>query len=836
MANESGRDDAEQLTEADTRRLFITPKLVSAGWDRRPHGLSERRYFTDGRIVLSGREAWRRKGKRADYVLRSSRDFPLAVVEAKRYNAAAAEALQQAKEYAQILDLKFAYATNGSQIIEFDFLTGEESLLDNFPTPEELLERLFADTPFLDEKLAQTLLQPLDFSRGKPPRYYQEIAINRAVASILSGQKRLLLTMATGTGKTQTAVQIVWKLWQSGWRAYQGRFGKPRVLYLADRNILVDDPREIEFASFGDARWKIEGGEANKSRDIYFATYQSIAADETRPGLYKEYPPDFFDLIIVDECHRGSSRANSVWREILNWFEPGFQLGLTATPLREESQDTYAYFQQPVYEYSLRQGINDGFLAPYRVHRVLTSFDAVGWRPTRGQVDRFGRTIPEGEYHTPDFDKVISLKARTEAVARHLSDHLKQTDRFAKTIVFCVDQEHAAQMRDAIADANADLVRSDPDYVCRVTAAEGNVGRAHLSAFQAVDTTTPTILTTSQLLTTGVNAPTVKNIVLVRPINSMIEFKQIIGRGTRVREDCGKLFFDIIDYTGSATRLFADPAFDGKPVRVTEEQITDDGEAIAASFATLESDSEQIDDSSSLAPPDSLQDQTDREPRKYYVDDGHSSILAHYVSELDAEGRQLRTYAWDSVVAEEISKLCNSADELSAKWADRNSRLTIIELLRDRGIQVSKLPELFGRSDVDPLDVLRNVAFKEPLLTRLERAEAVKKHETDFFAQYGDVARKVLFSLLDKYSQFGIDQLSIPDVLKTPPISDFGNVIEIAGRFGGTEALRDAVDFLQTLIFKTPRQHTPRPTPVFIRRFDSNISLRREDMYDDEDQ
>ena len=346
---------------------------------------------------------------------------------------------------------------------------------------------------------------------------------------------------------------------------------------LADRNFLVDDPKDKTFSAFGDARYKIEGGLVVLSRELYFATYQSIARDERRPGLYKEFPRDFFDLVIVDECHRGSSREESNWREILAWFQPAYQLGMTATPLRDENRDSHLYFGNPVYTYSLKQGINDGFLAPYRVHRIVTQWDAAGWRPSKDDLDRYGRQIPDDVYTTGDFERRVALRARTQAVARHLTDFLKKTDRFAKTIVFCVDQEHASEMRAALNNLNADFVQQYPDYVCRVTSDEGDIGRSHMQRFQDVETRTPAILTTSQLLTTGLDAPTCRNVVLVRLVNSMVEFKQIIGRGTRVRDDYAKLTFNILDYTGTATRNFADPAFDGDPAFATEEEIDEYG-------------------------------------------------------------------------------------------------------------------------------------------------------------------------------------------------------------------------------------------------------------------
>ena len=520
------------LTEADTCRKYVLPKLYAAGWT--DDQISEQKSFTDGRIVVTGDKVRRLAQKRADYILRYRRDFPIAVVEAKSIYAKPGDGLQQAKDYAQILGLKFAYATNGNRIVEHDFLTGRDNDIDGFPTADELWGRL-RTSEGINDATAERVLTPCYHLSGKSPRYYQDIAINRTVQAILQGKRRVLLTLATGTGKTLIAFQVCYKLWNSRWNR-TGEHRRPRILYLADRNILVDDPKDKTFTPFGDARWKIEG-QAKKSREMYFATYQAIARDERRPGLYREFPRDFFDLVIVDECHRGSARDESNWREILDYFEPAFQVGMTATPLRQDNRDTYSYFGNPLYTYSLKQGIEDGFLAPYRVHRIVSTVDAAGWRPTKGELDRYGREIPDGEYGTKDFEHLVALKARTEAIARNLSDFMKNTDRFGKTIVFCVDQEHAEEMRKALNNCNADLVKDHPDYVARVVSDEGKIGRGFLDRFTELESLVPAIVTTSQMLTTGVDVPTCKNVVLVRVINSMTDFKQIIGRGTRVRDD-----------------------------------------------------------------------------------------------------------------------------------------------------------------------------------------------------------------------------------------------------------------------------------------------------------
>jgi type I restriction enzyme, R subunit len=774
-------------TEADTCRKFVVPKLVAAGWDTDPYSIAEQRTITDGRIVPAGKGFIRKTPKRVDYLLRYRRDFPLAVIEAKAAYKSAGDGVQQAKQYAEMLGLKFAYATNGQEIIEIDYVAGREQRVDNYPTPDELWARYRATSGLTDDA-AERLLTPSNYGVGKSERYYQQIAVNRAVEAILKGDRRLLLTMATGTGKTVVAFQICWKLWSARWNR-AGRYRRPKILYLADRNILVDQPKDGIFAAFGDARYKLESGKVVKSREMYFAIYQALAEDERRLGLFKEFPRDFFDLIIVDECHRGSARDESAWRAILEYFAPAAQLGMTATPVRREARDTYRYFGNPLYEYSLRQGIDDGFLAPYRVHRVVTEWDAAGWRPSTDELDRYGRAIPDDEYQTKDFERVVALRARTEAIAAHLTEFMRKQDRFAKTIVFCVDQEHADEMRRALHNRNRDIAAQYPDYVCRVTADEGGIGRGHLDRFQDVDTKTPTILTTSQLLTTGVDAPTCKNVVLARVVGSMTEFKQIIGRGTRVRDDYGKLWFNIIDYTGSATRLFADPDFDGDPARITEEELAEDG------TVTVIADT-PIGEEPAPAGPEILEPPSE-ERRKFYFDSGQVEVAAHLVYELDPNGKQLRVVRYTDYVAETVRTLYPAPRELQSGWADPARRPEIIAGLAERGIDFAALREAAGQPDADPFDLLCHVAFNAPLRTRRERAQRLRSERKDFFERYGNGARQVLEELLEKYAEYGDAQFAIPDILMVPPISQHGRVPDIIKLFGGVEQLRSAVTELQ---------------------------------------
>lgn len=800
------------MNEADTCRTYVVPKLQTAGWETAPYSIAEQRTFTNpkGRVRIVAGKIVRGKPKRADYILRYRNDFPIAVVEAKANYKTPGAGLQQAKDYATLLGQKFAYSTNGTGIVEFDFITGVEKPVDAFPSPEELWSRLHASDP-LSAAVQERLVVPNHADPERPPRYYQQVAINRALEAILRGRSRILITMATGTGKTVVAFQLCYKLWLSRWNRSGDPVRRPKILFLADRNVLVDDPKDKTFVPFGEARHKIENGEAVKSREMYFATYQSIAEDERRPGLYKEFAPDFFDLIIVDECHRGSANDDSSWRKILEYFEPAVQVGMTATPLRKDNKATYRYFGNPIYQYSLRQGLADGFLAPYRVHRIVTAADATGWRPTKGELDKLGREIPDEEYHTADFEKRLSLRPRSEAIARHLTEFLKQTDRFAKTIVFCVDQEHADEMRQLLNNLNADLVKDHPDYVCRVTADEKEIGKGHLSRFQELETQTPVILTTSQLLSTGVDAPLVKNVVLIRIIGTMTEFKQIIGRGTRMREDYGKLFFNILDYTGTATRHFADKEFDGDPEFIDETKIDGNGNSTETTVIdpgpTSADDEDEVDggqdvvnepgSSEIVEPPE-----PPPQPRKYYVHTGHTTVNVHTTQDLDAEGKKLRVTELRDYTRDTVRALFADVESLRHDWANPDRRAETLDALREHGIDANEAAVVLGQPDADPFDVLCNLAWNAPVLTRAERAARLRADKPGFFASYAEPARKVLDTLLAKYAAHGPAEFSIPESLKVHDIADeFGSVPEIIARFGDADKFRAALTQLQQHLY-----------------------------------
>jgi type I restriction enzyme R subunit len=786
--------------EKDTCRDYVLPRLKAVGWSE--DQIQMEFPITDGRVISVGSKHRRGDALRADYMLEHRPGLPIAVVEAKREYAIPGKGMQQAKNYARLLDVPFAYSTNGKGIVEDDRDTGlETENLDGFPSPDQLWDRYRAHKGLADDLVSTGVELP--FSRSlrnfdgsvKEPRYYQRTAINRSVAAVLRGDKRLLLTLATGTGKTFVAMQIVWKLWSSGWRP--GR--RPRILYLADRNILIDQPRLDYFVpAFGEGPiWTLRGA-AKSGREIYFALYQAISdSGGDEDGIFREFAPDFFDLVIVDECHRGSATAESSWRGILERFEPAAQLGMTATPKRDETADSYAYFGDPLFEYSLAQGIEDGFLAPYRVRRVVLSADAHGWAPTPGQMDLFGKEIPEGLYTTRQFERVVSLLSRTEAAARHLTDYLKRTDRWAKTIIFCVDQEHAHQMRQALHNANGDLTKRHPDYVVRIVSEEGEIGRGHMGNLADTERDTPVIATTSQMLSTGVDLPTVKNIVLFRAVGSLAMFKQMIGRGTRLFPDADKLSFDIIDYSG-ATALFADPEFDGPPERIDQEEIDETGAVVDDVVLEQPEPAFEHDE-----PPNELDiDQAEIEPRaKFYVDATEVWVTAEAIYHLDPETQRLRLVEYRDHVAHAVRTLFPDPGELRTRWRSRVGRRDVQDILSKRGIDLAELADRTGLVDADSLDILVHLAWNQPLATRIDRTRRVRKEHADFFEAHQPAARDVLAALLDKYTEHGISQLDDLGVLRIPPLSTLGSPAEIASRFGSATELRTAVEELGELLY-----------------------------------
>ncbi|WP_035121767.1 EcoAI/FtnUII family type I restriction enzme subunit R [Cohnella panacarvi] len=781
----------KDLSERDICSKYITPAVVQSGWDLQKQ-IREEVSFTDGRIIVRKKMVSRGEKKRADYILYYKANLPIAIIEVKDNKHSIGAGMQQAINYGDILDIPFVYSSNGDGFLEHDrtATSGEverELTLSQFPSPEELWQR-YKIAKGIAVKTEETIVEEYYFTQeSKSPRYYQRIAINRTVEAIAKGQDRILLVMATGTGKTYTAFQIIYRLWKSK--------TKKRILFLADRNILVDQTMTNDFAPFGDKMTKIKNRKIDKAHEIYLALYQGITGTEDFQNAYKEFSRDFFDLIIIDECHRGSAKEDSAWREILNYFDSATHVGLTATPKETKEVSNLSYFGDPLYTYSLKQGIEDGFLAPYKVVRVLLDKDVEGFRPTKGQRDKYGYEIEDREYNIKDYDKNLILEKRTHTVAKMVSDYLKSNkSRMAKTIFFCVDIDHAERMRQALVNENADLVAKNSKYVMRITG-DNDEGKAELDNFIDPNEPYPVLVTTSKLMTTGVDAKTCQYIVLDSNINNMIEFKQIIGRGTRIREDFGKLYFTIIDFR-NVTKLFADPDFDGDPIVVKpvtgdippEDGPEDGGEAGGSGDDTP---------GGGYGDPPGGDGGTNEPPAKYYVHNIEVKVLNHRVYYYDKDGK-LITESLIDYTKKNVKNEYQSLNDFLVKWNDAEKKNAVLKELEAQGILLDELQEEVGK-DFDPFDLICHVAFDQPPLTRRERAENVKKR--NYFAKYSEQARLVLEALLEKYADEGIVNLESIEILKIPEFQSFGSPIEIVKRFGGKQGYLTAIKELEQVIY-----------------------------------
>ena len=764
------------MTEEDIKLQFITPAVTNK-WSRGKITMETR--ITDGKINLKGNLAFREKPKRADYLLYLSANNPIAVIEAKDNTHSISYGLQQAMEYARMLDLPFAFSSNGDGFAEHDFLTGKERQfsLKDFPTEAELIER-FKRESGLSPAQETAISQPYYSSQNTyPPRYYQRIAINRTVDAIARGQQRLLLVMATGTGKTYTAFQIVYRLLQSGM--------KRKVLYLADRNILVDQSIQQDFAPLEKVIHKINVAKDDKStitsHEVYFSLYQQLVGDDDQEHFSELFSPDFFDLIIVDECHRGSAKEESRWRRILEYFSSATQIGMTATPKETKYISNLNYFGEPVYTYSLKEGIEDGFLAPFKVINIMTDIGD-GWRPRKGQRDIFGNEIPDRIYTNSDYDYNIVIEDRIEQVAQEITRYLKSTDRMAKTIVFCANEDAAERMRAALVNLNSDMVQKNPDYVVRITGSD-TYGKGKLKYFISTSSEGPVIATTSELLSTGADCKMTKLIVLDKTIGSMTEFKQIIGRGTRLREKEGKTHFVVMDFR-NVSRLFADPDWDG-PIEMSEDFDPNHGQASNSRGKARTGDGED----------DSLQN-----PKPIVDENGCKvSIIHKTVSVYDANGKLLRQESIVDYTKENVRGEYASLDNFIRQWSAQEKKAQIRDLLRARGIDLEQMKADQNMTEVDDFDFICHVAFDKKPLTRRERANNVKKR--DFLSKYSGTAREVLEALLDKYMNTGIYEIEKTEVLKLDPFLKMGKPAKIASYFGGREGYRKAVKELENEIY-----------------------------------
>jgi len=785
------------LTEADVRTKFITPALIGANgekWNVMTQ-IREEAYFTKGRVIVRGKTVKRGEAKKADYLLYYKPNVPLAVLEAKDNNHTVSDGMQQALEYAEILDVPFAYSSNGDAFLEHDrtVITGtvtREIPLDQFPTPEELWDRYSTAKGLTEVQQKVTTQDYYDDGSRKAPRYYQLIAINRTVETIARGEKRILLVMATGTGKTYTAFQIIWRLWKSG--------AKKRILFLVDRNILADQTKTNDFKPFGAAMTKITNRTVDKSFEIYLCLYQAVTGTEEDQNIYKQFSPDFFDLVIVDECHRGSAADDARWRQVLEYFSSATQIGLTATPKETKDVSNIDYFGDPLYTYSLRQGIDDGFLAPYKVIRIGLDKDLDGWRPEDGQKDKFGNLIEDREYNIKDYDRNLILEKRTEVVAAKVTEFLKGTDRFAKTIIFCENIDHAERMRQSLVNANADLAAANPRYVMRITG-DNDEGKAQLDNFIDPESIYPVIACTSRLMSTGVDAQTCKLIVLDRRIASMTEFKQIIGRGTRINEDYGKLFFTIMDFR-QATSLFADEDFDGPAVQIYEpkpDQSVVPPDDLTGGSETDKDEQDVMIDTSGGGDQGGECLTTGERPTKYYVNNVEVRVATERVQYLDANGK-LITESLKDYSRKTLLQAYTSLDDFLSAWNDAEKKQAILEELAAQGVFLDELADQVGR-DYDAFDVICHVAFDQPPLTRRERAESVKKRNV--FAKYGDQARAVLDALLQKYADSGITSVESLEILKVDPLTAHGTPVEIVKLFGGRDGYLAAIRELEQALY-----------------------------------
>jgi type I restriction enzyme R subunit len=786
-----------QLSEEDIKARYITPAITDAGWDIKKQIRLEYA-FTAGRIILRGNITARGKQKRADYVLFYKSNFPLAIVEAKDNNHPVGAGLQQSIEYAKVLDISYVYASNGDGFVEQNLITGEvrDLRLEEFPSPEILYQRYRIDKG-IDDAEEKVMLEPYYYIPNyKTPRYYQRVAINRTVDAVAKGQNRVLVVSATGTGKTFMTFQIIYRLWKSGL--------KKKILFLADRNVLVDQTITGDFKPFNGKMIKIQNRNLDSSYEVYMALYQQLAGDEGEEA-FRQFKPNFFDLIVIDECHRGSAKEESAWRKILDYFSEATHIGCTATPVETKEASSSTYFGEPIYEYSLKQGIDDGFLAPYKVIRIGLDKDLEGYRPETGKVDKNGYEIEDREYNSKDFDRNLVIDDRTRVVASKITEFLKKTDRFSKTIVFCVDIEHAERMRQSLINENKDLYAANDRYIMRITG-DNDEGKAQLENFIDEESRYPVIAVTSKLMTTGVDAKMCKLIVLENSINSMTEFKQIIGRGTRLLEDYGKTYFTIMDFR-NASRLFADPDFDGKPEVVIDlggEDPVDDpeipiDEGEEGTGEDTGDDGVKEDDGeygTGDTPP--FDDEGDDKPRKYYVGDVTVRVLSERVQYVDKDGK-LITESLIDYTKKNILQQYSRLDEFLRTWTAAEKKQAIIDELQDDGVLLDAIREELGKTELDDFDLICHIAYDKAPLTKKERAENVKKRH--YLYKYSDIAHQVIEALLDKYANDGIKEIEDTKVLQLNEFAKIGSPKKIVNAFGGKGAYLKAVQELENEIY-----------------------------------